>query len=112
MRHVEGSDPLSSKRRSETRQQAGTVQTKQPASFGSTVQLSVVTHSLCCRGVYLDWNGTVGFTRRQKANLVMESRKLVIIGDGACGKTSLLSVFTLGYFPTVSLLPFCPIQHR
>jgi GTPase SAR1 family protein len=26
----------------------------------------------------------------------------VIIGDGACGKTSLLSVFTLGYFPTVS----------
>jgi hypothetical protein len=29
------------------------------------------------------------------------SRKLVIIGDGACGKTSLLSVFTLGYFPTV-----------
>jgi len=29
-------------------------------------------------------------------------RKLVIIGDGACGKTSLLSVFTLGYFPEVS----------
>ncbi|KAF9889108.1 Rho GTPase [Aspergillus nanangensis] len=28
------------------------------------------------------------------------STKLVIIGDGACGKTSLLSVFTLGYFPT------------
>ncbi|ORZ21052.1 P-loop containing nucleoside triphosphate hydrolase protein [Lobosporangium transversale] len=26
-------------------------------------------------------------------------RKLVIVGDGACGKTSLLSVFTLGYFP-------------
>lgn len=31
-------------------------------------------------------------------------RKLVIIGDGACGKTSLLSVFTLGYFPTVRLV--------
>ena len=30
-------------------------------------------------------------------------RKLVIIGDGACGKTSLLSVFTLGYFPTVCI---------
>ncbi|KAF4965091.1 hypothetical protein FZEAL_10804 [Fusarium zealandicum] len=29
-------------------------------------------------------------------------RKLVIIGDGACGKTSLLSVFTLGYFPTLT----------
>ena len=28
-------------------------------------------------------------------------RKLVIVGDGACGKTSLLSVFTLGYFPKV-----------
>lgn len=27
----------------------------------------------------------------------------MIIGDGACGKTSLLSVFTLGYFPTVSV---------
>jgi GTPase SAR1 family protein len=31
-------------------------------------------------------------------------RKLVIIGDGACGKTSLLSVFTLGFFPTVCSL--------
>ncbi|WBW73746.1 Rho family GTPase Rho2 [Schizosaccharomyces osmophilus] len=30
-------------------------------------------------------------------------RKLVVVGDGACGKTSLLSVFTLGYFPTVSV---------
>lgn len=29
----------------------------------------------------------------------------MIIGDGACGKTSLLSVFTLGYFPTVSDSP-------
>jgi len=26
-------------------------------------------------------------------------RKLVIVGDGGCGKTSLLSVFTLGRFP-------------
>jgi Rho family, other len=34
-----------------------------------------------------------------EANLLLD-RKLVIIGDGACGKTSLLSVFTLGYFPT------------
>ena len=33
-------------------------------------------------------------------------RKLVIIGDGACGKTSLLSVFTLGYFPTVGFSTF------
>ncbi|CAG8954571.1 hypothetical protein HYFRA_00004487 [Hymenoscyphus fraxineus] len=37
---------------------------------------------------------------QQQAQNVMR-RKLVIIGDGACGKTSLLSVFTLGYFPTV-----------
>ncbi|KAK3172543.1 hypothetical protein OEA41_005865 [Lepraria neglecta] len=28
-------------------------------------------------------------------------RKLVLLGDGACGKTSLLNVFTTGYFPTV-----------
>ncbi|ODV62546.1 Rho family GTPase RHO2 ASCRUDRAFT_32165 [Ascoidea rubescens DSM 1968] len=27
-------------------------------------------------------------------------RKIVIVGDGACGKTSLLYVFTLGKFPT------------
>ncbi|CAI5757986.1 unnamed protein product [Candida verbasci] len=27
-------------------------------------------------------------------------RKLIIVGDGACGKTSLLYVFTLGEFPT------------
>ena len=35
------------------------------------------------------------------ANQAVAFRKLVIIGDGACGKTSLLSVFTLGYFPPV-----------
>ncbi|KAH8912164.1 GTP-binding protein rho2 [Coniochaeta sp. PMI_546] len=35
---------------------------------------------------------------QQNENVIR--RKLVIIGDGACGKTSLLSVFTLGYFPT------------
>lgn len=28
-------------------------------------------------------------------------RKIVILGDGACGKTSLLNVFTSGYFPQV-----------
>ncbi|KAK6465271.1 small GTPase superfamily [Scheffersomyces coipomensis] len=28
-------------------------------------------------------------------------RKIVILGDGACGKTSLLNVFTTGYFPQV-----------
>ncbi|PGH23363.1 hypothetical protein AJ80_02616 [Polytolypa hystricis UAMH7299] len=39
---------------------------------------------------------------QQQAENVMR-RKLVIIGDGACGKTSLLSVFTLGYFPTTTI---------
>lgn len=36
------------------------------------------------------------------------SRKLVVCGDGACGKTSLLSVFTRGYFPQVQkrIFPF------
>ncbi|KAK6522097.1 Rho GTPase [Arthrobotrys megalospora] len=28
-------------------------------------------------------------------------RKIVLLGDGACGKTSLLNVFTRGYFPQV-----------
>jgi Rho family protein len=28
-------------------------------------------------------------------------RKIVILGDGACGKTSVLNVFTRGYFPQV-----------
>ncbi|EPQ31552.1 uncharacterized protein PFL1_00885 [Pseudozyma flocculosa PF-1] len=27
------------------------------------------------------------------------SRKILVLGDGACGKTSLLNVFTRGYFP-------------
>ncbi|OZJ06432.1 GTP-binding protein Rho3 [Bifiguratus adelaidae] len=30
-----------------------------------------------------------------------KKRKIVILGDGACGKTSLLKVFTQGYFPQV-----------
>jgi GTPase SAR1 family protein len=29
-------------------------------------------------------------------------RKLVVLGDGACGKTSLLNVYTRGYFPQVT----------
>lgn len=29
-------------------------------------------------------------------------RKIVIVGDGACGKTCLLSVFCKGFFPAVS----------
>jgi len=33
--------------------------------------------------------------------LISTCRKLVIVGDGASGKTSLCSVFTLGYFPKV-----------
>ncbi|CAG8002015.1 unnamed protein product [Penicillium salamii] len=39
-------------------------------------------------------------------------RKMVLLGDGACGKTSALNVFTRGFFPTVYLwyariLPNC-----
>lgn len=44
-------------------------------------------------------------TARASPSLTEFHRKLVIIGDGACGKTSLLSVFTLGYFPTVRSPP-------
>lgn len=38
-----------------------------------------------------------GSTTQSKA----VERKIVILGDGACGKTSLLNVFTRGYFPEV-----------
>lgn len=34
------------------------------------------------------------------------ARKLVVCGDGACGKTSLLNVFTRGYFPQVRVLAY------
>ena len=52
-------------------------------------------------GTHLQANTRRSAMAEQQGQNVMR-RKLVIIGDGACGKTSLLSVFTLGYFPTVS----------
>jgi GTPase SAR1 family protein len=33
----------------------------------------------------------------------MSRYKLVIVGDGACGKTSLLTVFKTGEFPTLHI---------
>lgn len=51
----------------------------------------------------VEWHVTITRSCRVHIADSFSSRKLVIIGDGACGKTSLLSVFTLGYFPTVSL---------
>ncbi|KAI8641229.1 small GTPase superfamily [Parasitella parasitica] len=36
-----------------------------------------------------------------KNEIKTENRKLVVCGDGACGKTSLLNVFTRDYFPQV-----------
>jgi GTPase SAR1 family protein len=31
-------------------------------------------------------------------------RKLVVVGDGACGKTSLLITFSKGHFPEVKII--------
>ncbi len=42
-------------------------------------------------------------------------RKLVIVGDGACGKTSLLCSFALGEFPKEYVGPFLillALSHR
>lgn len=33
-------------------------------------------------------------------------RKLVVVGDGACGKTSLLITFSKGHFPEVKHIVF------
>jgi len=43
--------------------------------------------------------GFCGLTSTPEAKAVR--RKIVILGDGACGKTSLLNVFTRGFFPEV-----------
>jgi ABC-type taurine transport system ATPase subunit len=39
-----------------------------------------------------------------KNEIKTTNRKLVVCGDGACGKTSLLNVFTRDYFPQVCFI--------
>lgn len=48
-------------------------------------------------------NPHVTFAHKPESLLTISSveRKIVILGDGACGKTSMLNVFTRGYFPQV-----------
>lgn len=41
------------------------------------------------------------YVKRLLTTMGTVQRKIVILGDGACGKTSLLNVFTRGYFPKV-----------
>jgi Rho family protein len=51
----------------------------------------------------MSWCGGNNSEKISKNNKII-SRKLVVIGDGACGKTSLLSVFTRDYFPQVRVM--------
>ncbi|KAI5449435.1 Rho GTPase [Naganishia albida] len=44
-----------------------------------------------------EWNAQGTTTRVVKKRL---NKKLVVVGDGACGKTSMLTVFTQNFFPT------------
>ena len=45
-------------------------------------------------------SGNSGVTRTQPFGFGIR-RKLVVVGDGACGKTSLLITFSKGHFPEV-----------
>jgi len=51
--------------------------------------------ALCANGA-VDFNGVPGSSKRNSL-----SRKIVVLGDGACGKTSLLNVYVRGNFPAV-----------
>jgi len=54
---------------------------------------------LCVCGEYRAGESVMASAGQPSLSKDAIRRKLVIVGDGACGKTSLLSVFTLGYFP-------------
>lgn len=56
-------------------------------------------HSSCCLYQALLYFALFLLFPRFYSSYYPLTRKLVIVGDGACGKTSLLCVFTLGEFP-------------
>ena len=43
---------------------------------------------------------------------IRRRRNLVIVGDGACGKTCLLMVFSKGTFPEVFIIDDIVFKHR